>query len=615
LAQAKRAKVKAIDIETSALRPYAKNAKILTVAISFDDINFAFALDHPRAAWSDHERLDILMALEEIFIDDTIKVAHNAVFECEWLIHYFGKEVIRHEVWECTQLQAHFLDERRGAGQGNDDETKRNAYQSLDFLCRLNFGTAFKSMFKLDKKNMAEADLTETLIYNGVDTKQTLRLYHSQTQQLKNAGLYEAYLVAVPRQPTVALMQHLGIEVDQAKVKELQVKVGREIERIEAEINTLEVVQKYIADKGKFNPLGDDAIAIFRDYLKRDEIKVQDGKRLRLSVDKHVLEKIDHPLANFIVTLRNKTKMKSTYIDGLELGKGEKVWPDNKIHCNFNTTFTVTGRLSSDELNMQNFPQRADAWVREQVTAGKGHYIVAADFGQLEACTAAMCTKDPVLVNSLWDEYDIHYFWASKLAKLAPERVGGDFNDPEVSDNFRSLVKNKLTFPAIYGAQNSSIAGYLSVSESIIDKLMKEFWETFCGVAEWQKKTMKAYYDLGYVESPSGRRRHYPMTRNEAINATIQGLASDIVVDAMCRLSYLAATECKWYLHPRLNIHDDITAVVPDKHLDEAIEIMIKTMLTPQLQCINVPMSVSVSIGRNWFQMHKLGKFWSHKDI
>ena len=608
---AKQAKIKSIDIETSALRPYAKNSVILTVAISFDNTNFAFPLFHPKFGYA----YQVMDKLRGILTDDTIKVAHNAIFECEWFAALFGPEVIRHEVWECTQLQAHFLDERRGAGWGDDDETRRNAYQSLDFLSKMYFGTAFKGMFKLDKKNMAKADLTETLIYNAVDTKITLKLYHHQTQLLKEAGLYEPYIMAVPRQAVVGLMQHFGMDVDQVEVKKLQASLDNEILTIRNEINKLDVIKKYVSDHGVFNPLGEDALIVFRDYLKRKEIQVQDGKRLRLSTDKHVLEKINHPLAKLIVTLRNKTKMKSTYVDGFEFGVGKDIWPDGKIHTNFNTTFTVTSRLSSDQPNLQNVPHRTDSYLRKQIIAPSGHYIVAADYGQLEACTAAMCSRDPVLVKALWEDTDVHMQWASRLADLCPSLVNGNFSDLSVAKGFRSLVKNKLVFPAIFGATNNSISGYLGCDIGIIDDLMDEFWGVFAGLKHWQDRVMKGYYDTGYVESPIGRRRHYPMTRNEAINASIQGLASDIVCDSMCRLSFEASRAGNWYLHPRLNIHDDLTSVVPDDKVEEVIETVYRTMLTPQFECVNVPLSVEVSVGRDWYNMETIQKFWSHKDL
>lgn len=884
-----KAKVVAIDIETQGLRPYSKDAAILSVAISYDDVNFSFALDHPQSKWTPSELKHIKGCLRDLLICDTIKVAHNSVFECEWLAYFFGKDAIRHEVWECTQTQAHFIDERRGAGQSDDTETKRATYQGLGFLVQMYFGVPFKQWFQLDKKNMAEQPLEETLIYNGADTRFTLRLWHRQNEILRTEGLHSAYLMAVCRQVTIALAQLLGMPVNQSKVKKLQDQLKDEISVIQAEIESLDVVRQYIKDKKEFKPLGDDALAIFRDYLKRDEIQIKDGNKVRWSIDKNILEKIDHPLAELIVKLRNKTKIKSTYVDGLELGKGNLVWPDGKIHCNFNSTFTTTGRTScvagwtpvqtikgvvpikkikvgdlvlthkdryrkvlrtwtkgigpmlefilsngevltctknhllllssgrwidagdlydlfktmgirsekyrgstsaisqqgltisrgnskeikytkwkcmvgdkespfprraqstenaevlciengekeshawknwstaskmgrpllrsqgvfdnrsqweknilsplcndkysrnkkptrwmdyssyrwrsseqssgqscishahwtqnyslqgtgnclieieeikisgsfeifditvdedssylscgvyshnSDFPNMQNFPSRTDSWVREQIEAPDRYTIVAADFGQLEMCGAAMASRDSVLVKALWDNYDTHMEWAGKLAKLCPERVEGDFSNPKIAKAFRSLIKNKVVFPAIYGATNKSMAGYLSIEQHYIDDLMDEFWDTFKGIKSWHKRLLNDYRRLGYVETLTGRRRNHPLTSNEAINSPIQGTASDIVIDAMNRLSFKASTEDMWHLHPILNIHDDLTFIVPDSKLEESIETIYKTMLYKSFDFINVPLSVEVKLGKDWFRMEEIGKFWSHE--
>lgn len=616
LAKAKAAKAKAVDIETNALRPYNSDSRILTCAFSYGSYHFSFPLDHPQSRYNTTQRLALKRAVREILKDDTTKIAHNSPFEIEWFTHYFGKEVIRHEVWECTQLQAHLLDERRGAGQSADVETRRNTYQSLDFLIKLHFGLSFKALFQINRKNIAHADLKETLLYNAADTLCTLALWHTQTAELRTRGLYNAYLGVLPRQVTVALMQYLGMPVNQSTVVRLQRKLADEIAVIEAEIEGLEVVRQYTQEHGGFNPLGEDALIVFRDYLKRKEIiKVEDGKK-KYSIDKGILEKVNHPLAKLIVKLRNRTKMKSTYVDGLELGKGDLVYPDGHIHCNFNTTFTVTGRLSSDEPNMQNFPQRNDSWVREQIEAYKDHIIIAADYGQLEMCGAAMCSKDPVLVEALWNDYDTHMFWAGKLAALCPDAVGGDFADKHVAKAFRSLVKNRLVFPAIYGSTNNSIANDLKVDLSIVDELMDEFWDTFRALKRWQERLLISYREVGYVEDPTGRRRHYPLTSNEAINAPIQSLSSQIVVDGMDRLSYLAATTKQWHLHPRLNIHDDLSFIVPERLAEESLAVIIENMLTPTFgKIINVPLSVEVKTGKNWYEMNTLGKFWSHKDL
>jgi uracil-DNA glycosylase family 4 len=622
LKKAKKAPVKAIDIETTHLRPYANNAKILSCAISFSTTNISFALDHSKAGWSPFQFGVIKDLLRQIIADDSVKIAHNAPFECEWFAFYFGKESINHCAWECTQLQAYILDERRGARQSNnDEENQSNPYQALNFLVKMHFGVSFKDWFKVNRKNMVSSDLAEMLVYGGADTFFTLRLWGSQAKQLRASGLYNTYLGALPRQPTVALMQYLGLPVNQAKVKELQGKLAEPIAVIQAEIEALPVVQQYIKDKAKtdrnfeFNPLGHDVLNIFKDYLKCPEIHVEDGDKVRISIDKHVLDKIDHPLAKLIVALRNKTKMKSTYVDGLELGKGDIIWPDGRLHTNFNTTFTTTARLSSTAPNCQNYPKRADNWIREPIKAPDGYIMVAADFGQLEMCGAAMLSRDKVLVKYLWEDYDTHMFWAGRLAALCPERVGGDFSDPKIAKTLRSIVKNQLVFPAIYGSTNKSMAEGLGVDVEIVDELMKEFWGTFKGIKKWQKDILQFYRENGYVEDPLGFRRRHPLTSNEAINAPIQTVSSNIVVDAMCRLSYIASTEGKWYLHPHINIHDDLSSFVPIKKVDEAIERIVREMLTPNFDFINVPLSVEVSAGPNWANLEHVGKFWSHKDL
>lgn len=616
LDEARKAPVKSIDIETQGLRPYANDAQILTIAISFDDINFSFAWNHPHSKWTVKQLKELEGIFKGILKDNTQKIYHNGTFECEWFAYFFGKDTIKINTVEDTQVQAHFIDERRGAGQSNDDN-RRATYLSLGFLINQYFGIPFKQWFDLDKKDMANAPIKETLVYNAADTRQTLRLWHTQNAILRTRGLYNAYKGAVKRQGTIALIELLGVPVNQTITKRLQQQLADEISVIEAEIQSLDVVRQYVEDKGSFNPAGHDAIFIFRDYLKRDEVKIQDGSKVRWSVDKNILEKIDHPLAKLLVRFRNKCKMKATYVDGLLLPDGKYIHPDGKLHCNFNATFTTTGRTSSDEPNMQNFPKRSDAWIREQITAPEDHTIVACDFGQLEACCAAMCSQDPTMVKYLWEEYDVHRSWAIRIAN--DKEVQKDISDPKVLKAYRSHVKGSFVFASFYGAGAFKVSQGLGISIELAEKLQEELWEMFPVYKQWQDKVLRDYRKNGYVESPTGRRRHYPLISTEAINSAIQGFASDLVVDAMCALSELSSNTNRWYLHPVLNIHDDLTFIIPDKYLDECDEI-IRKMLTPEIlkyipEKSQVPLSVEMSMGKDWYHMTDMGKFYSNKDL
>lgn len=625
ISEARRAPEKAIDLETSRLRPYATDSLVLTAAISFGNTNFAFAIDHPKSGWAADEKRQIKAALKALLSDKTIIIAHNAPFEVEWLIFLLGRDAIFHDVWECTMMQSHFLDERRGKKGGHDDQFQPNPYQALDFLVKQHFGLAYKALFKLDRKNMAKADLDETLLYNGADTKYTIRLYRNQISRLRLEGLLDAYREAQPRQPTVALMQSIGIEIDQKQNKEFAKKLGGEIKEIEERILSISEVQEWNSKEyEKFNPAsGKDVAKFFKKYTKFGKllINAEGGE----STDKATLSKIGHPLATEIEPFRNRSKLKSTYVDEFTLGTGSVIWPDGRIHPSFNTTFSETGRTSSDEPNQQNWPSRNDKWIRKQVVAKKNHVLVAFDYGQLEGCTGAMCSKDKTFIKALWEDYDMHMEWAQRAAKLWPAYIGGAhmYDDKKVMKDFRSLIKNKLVFPAFFGAAQDSIAGYLTnatgveAPKHVIEKLFNDFWKDFSGVHQWQKRLVSTYYETGYVESPTGRRRFYPLSRPQAINYPIQSVACDIVCRAMVELSIYAAKTGKWYLHPIMNIHDDLTFEVPDddKIIDEAVDRIYRTMLAPVYSFINVPLSVTCSIGYNWLEMDEVQKFWSHKNL
>lgn len=626
LKNALKAKYCTIDVETKGLRPYSAGAKVLSCALTVHDVNFSWAIDHPESKFTKDQRQTLLELLAELLYSGVIKIAHNVPFECEWLAWLLGPETIRHHVWCCTMAQSQFVDERKGKHRSDDSDNTPVRYQALGWLCKQYFGVNPKDPFKLPKDSMDKAPIKELLTYNGADTKYTERLYWVQMDRLKLTGRHKAYIESGELQPTVALMQRIGVCVDQPLVKSYQSKLKAEIDPLEAAIFGDPTVKQYIKHHREFNPdKQGDVLALFRDYLKRPEVFVKDRRgEDRESVDRNILLQIDHPLARAIIEYRHKTKLKATYVDGLELRVGKIIYPDGKLHTNFNTTIAETSRLSSDGPNLQNYPSRHDKWVRKLVVPLPNHIFIAIDYGALEACTGAMCSLDKFLTKALWEDYDIHMEWARRAADIEPGLIGGRRNleDADIMGKFRSLIKNKLVFPAFFGASSNSVRGYLhaatefDIDQSKVDDLMDEFWGYFGGMAKWQDRTMQRYYNEGYVETLHCRRRHYPLTRNQAINHPIQGTAAGLVCDAMTRLSKLSFETGIDYIHPVLNVHDDLTFMVPDddKVIEDALNIIMPEMLCFEYPWVNVPMSIEVSIGRNWCDMEKLGKFFSHKE-
>lgn len=153
-------------------------------------------------------------------------------------------------------------------------------------------------------------------------------------------------------------------------------------------------------------------------------------------------------------------------------------------------------------------------------------------------------------------------------------------------------------------SQSHSIAKGLNIPFDVVQPIFKEFWQTFHGVKRWQKWILDRYYQLGYVESLNGRRRHAPMTMNAVLNASIQGFASDICVDALNRLDRLGVNTV-------MIIHDDITSYVHDDHLEETIAVIAEEMCKVPFPFINVPIAVEITVGKNWFDQEEVGTFKS----
>lgn len=597
-----------VDYETNCLRPYLAGAKILTAAVGTGERAIAFPIDHPEATWNEAERSQIIEFWCR-FIREAkgIKAVHNLAFELEWTAYFFGEDLLRAGRWEDTASQAVILDERKGK--------QRPGPLSLEFLVQQYFGINLKKLSGVDRSNLENTPIEIVLQYNAPDARYHALLWEKQAVRIEEEGLQEAYELALRSVPTVVLTQKKGLPVDQKEVARLQVKYTKQISSFEKEIAALPVVQEYKRKRGKeFEPFSNpEVIYVLKDLLHRSEILVEDKytKKKHYSADKKVLDQIDHPFADLLVKLREANKRKSTYIDPLAVGS-EILYPDGLLHTQFNTLFAVTGRTSSSDPNLQNFPKRNNEAkeVRKQIVAPDGCVVLAFDMGQIEARVIAMFTKDKQFCKALWERYDVHFEWAERLARAYPARVGGKNNltDKAVMKAFRTDVKNQWTFPLFFGARLESAAGYLQIPENTLAPLYNEFWKQFSGVKKWQEELREFYEKYGYVECLTGRRRRGPLSLNELLNSPIQGTAAAILLDSMSRLSEKGDP----ILQPELTIHDDLTWVrVPKNRVDFVAEQALGVMLNPPFPWVNVPITVEGSVGKNWLEMEEFGTFSS----
>jgi uracil-DNA glycosylase family 4 len=584
------------DFEARGERPYAEGAKVLSLSFGSGRAFYAVPIDHEEAPWSRGERAEVLRLLRKLFKTKADKVAHNLGFDLEWLVWLLDDpDLLLRPRWHCTMAQAFVLDPRQGG-------------LSLDYLCSVHFGLPLKSFSESKLWLESTGALNKLLRYNGIDAKYTWKLFVRQTRLLRHDDLLETYERFRPRVRTLVGAQRLGIPVRRRTVRKLSRRLRRQQRQVEGRIGRRREVRKF--ERRYKTPFSvsstDDVRRMFQDVLGRTE-----GEREgRYTTDEEALKAMpDEPLAELVLKYRELAKIQSTYLLPLDQErKGSVVFPDGKLHPRFKYSRTITSRLASEDPNVQNFPKRENAWVRQVIEAPVGWSVLACDEGQIEARIIGMASKDKFLVDSLWTGYDIHLHWAEKLVKAYPalyRRFGKDIK------KVRQDVKNTMVFPSFYGSAMQSVARNLQMPESIARPVFEEFWDDFAGVRRWQGRLRQFYRKHGYVEDFFGLRRRAPMSDNALINFPIQATAAWLVMEAMTRISDIALKLGLDWLHPILQIHDDLTFLVPTKKIEKALEYIVPEMLRTKYDWINVPLTLEVASGPNWFELKELGKYTS----
>lgn len=607
-----------VDIETYPLRPYDAEAKILTMAVGHAKRSFAFALDHPEAKWTKTQRARVDELVIKFLKTSKRKAVHRLQFELEWFGVTYGKELLRASPWECSLNQAMVLDERM---RENSPDCS-----SLEFLVHQYFGFNLKALSPLNKKDLRKEPLEDVLRYNGMDAKFHIALWRAQQARLIAESLNDVYLADLRKLPTLTLTQIKGMPIYAPANEELTKKYTERAAEIEERMLDRPEISKFKAKYGrKFSPstpkdVGDmlSGVLGFKQVVGRDP---ESGVEF-YTVDEEHLKDVDHPLVPIVIEHRKALKVLSTYLKPYSATEGW-VWPDGKIHANLNQPGTKSNRTSADDPNDQNIPKRNEETkeVRKQLRALRNHLMVSCDYGQIQARAIAMMSGDKNFVKYLWDRHDVHEDYTNHLAYAWPERVGGkeylkDWGKGGAMKNFRTDVKNQWTFPAFFGATLESRAEYLHMPADKIKKVDDKFWYEFGGVREWQERLLKQYMETGVVEHLDGRLNRAPLSRNQIFNYPIQGIEAHIVIGhAFNTVSERAERQKDWYYQPELEIHDDLTFMLPSEeryHGAPMIDDYVKQIVTDMLSCdydyINVPLSVEVSIGKDLYDMEEVLK-------
>jgi DNA polymerase-1 len=316
------------------------------------------------------------------------------------------------------------------------------------------------------------------------------------------------------------------------------------------------------------------------------------------STDSDVLEGLasQHAIAKMIVDYRELSKLKSTYVDALPTLTNPAT---QRVHTTLNQAATSTGRLSSTNPNLQNIPIRTERGrlVRRAFVADEGSVLISADYSQIELRILAHITEDPGLSKAFNDDLDIHAATASEIFAIDVGKVSSD----------QRRIAKAVNFGIAYGQGAFGLADTLGIPRSEATDIIARYFKRFAGVKEYMEVTVRDGMEKGYVETLFGRRRYIdelkatnPNVRRSgeraAINAPIQGTASDLVKLAMLRVYESLPIPLV------LQVHDELLFECPKAEADD-YGLDIKKIMESVFK-LKVPLKVNVSSGRNWDAAH-----------
>ena len=447
------------------------------------------------------------------------------------------------------------------------------------------------------QKTMREVPVEQVKEYAAEDADITLQLYEKLMPLLKENGVEKLfYEIEMPLVPVLSRMEANGVKIDTENLQQISEEFGKEIRKIEEQI--------YGAAGTPFNIASPKQLGeILFEKLKIDE-KAKKTKTGQYATGEDVLQKLSHkhPIIQMILDYRSYTKLKSTYLDALPALVNPK---DGLIHTSYNQAVTATGRLSSNNPNLQNIPVRTEKGreIRRAFVPRSPQYtLLAADYSQIELRIIAHLSQDPAMVNDFNLGHDIHAATAAKVFHVPMEQV---------TKEQRSRAK-AVNFGIIYGMSAFGLAERMELSRSEAADIIKKYFEEYAGIKEYMNRSIALARERGYAETILGRRRYLRdinsansvvrgFAERNAINAPIQGSSADMIKIAMIGI-HQELERLKMQSKMILQVHDEL---VFDAHLDEldTLKAIVNDKMVNALP-LSVPVVVEMNTGSNWLEAH-----------
>ncbi len=441
-----------------------------------------------------------------------------------------------------------------------------------------------------------EVSLETALNYAAEDADVTLQLHQAMWPRLESNEklrfIYEKIELPVSR--VLQQVERNGVLIDSDLLAKQSAEIGQRLLEIEKQAHEL-AGQPFNLNSPK--QLGE----IFFEKLKLPVVKKTPGGTP--STDEEVLQKLaeDYPLPKVLLEYRSLAKLKSTYTDKLPKMVNAAT---GRVHTNYGQAIAVTGRLSSNEPNLQNIPIRTAEGrrIREAFIAPAGSVIVSADYSQIELRIMAHLSGDENMLRAFAAGEDIHRATAAEIFGLALNEVSGE----------QRRYAKVINFGLMYGMSAFGLAGNLGIERSAAQMYMEKYFTRFSGVKQFMDDVRQQAKSQGYVETVFGRRLWLPEINSPngprrqgaeraAINAPMQGTAADLIKLAMIDVQkWLTASQMKTLMV--MQVHDELVLEVPENELALVKEKL--PALMAEVAQLKVPLLAEVGVGPNWDQAH-----------
>ena len=578
----------AIDTETSSLD--AHQADLVGISLS-TKIGKACYIPIGHKFKGCLKKEAVIKKLKPLLEDKSVKkIGQNIKFDFIVLF----KQGINMNSMEDTMLMSYVLD--AGKNRHNMDTLSEIHLQHKTISFKEIVGTGKKEI------NFSDVELDKAMEYAAEDADITYRLYKIFSKNLKLEKLTNIYeIFEKPLIKILAFMEIEGIKIDNKFLKVLSEKFEKKISKLEKEVFKISKKEFNIASPKQLGEI------IYNDLKIAVLKKTRKGS---FATNASVLEDLafkGHEFPKLILDWRQVSKLKNTYSDALP----EHINPTTKrVHTSFLLAATTTGRLASSDPNLQNIPIKSDDGkdIRKAFIAEKGFTLISADYNQIEMRILADLAEVKELKKAFSNNEDIHSLTASQVFNVDIKKVDQDM---------RRKAK-AINFGIIYGISQYGLAKQINVSNHEADEFLNAYFLKFPEIKIYMDNTIKFCRKSGYVNNIFGRRSHFNGINDKnfnvrnfqeraAINAPIQGSASEIMRLAMIRLNKKFESIKNNKSKILLQIHDELIFEVPVKEVKNITEIIKDEMTSvteSDLHTFSTPLTVDVNTGDNWGILH-----------